>query len=41
MIELLRNNIAKHLPLSEAELQQFYDLFEHKDFKRKSYFYRT
>jgi CRP-like cAMP-binding protein len=38
MNELLRNNIAKHLSLPEAELQQFYDLFEHKDFKRKSYF---
>ena len=38
MNELLRKNITKHVSLDENQLQQFYDLFEFRTFKKKTFF---
>lgn len=38
MNKLLRDNITKHVSLQEDELQQFYDLFELRSFKKKTLF---
>ncbi|WP_431198863.1 hypothetical protein ACRQ5D_33135 [Mucilaginibacter sp. P25] len=40
MNQLLRNNIARHVSLSEDQLQQFHDLFEPRLFKKKAIFYQ-
>jgi CRP-like cAMP-binding protein len=40
MTELLQKNIAAHISLSDTEMEEFCNLFEHKTIKKKSFLLR-
>jgi len=41
MAELLKKNIAAHISISENETEAFFNLFEHKKIKKKSFLLRA